>query len=229
MEAMRDGHKKNSRISLRAKNGHFVIEKLHTAPLRDERGSIQGAVEIFEESTPILTNRRAKKLAAFGCLDTLTSVLNRGMIEGHLRGNLAIHAKYPVPFCIMSIAVDDLANIRELFGQAAVDETLRAAAQTVQGGLRPTDYVGRFNEFELLAILKECSESEVSEVGKRLRKLVHSSGVSWWGDTLHVTISIGATPAHDNDTVETIIGRAEQVLCESSTPPGNCMVVVNKA
>ncbi len=92
MEAMRDGRPKNSRISLRANNGHFVIVKLHTAPLLDERGSIQGAVEIFEESTPILTNRRMQKLAAFGCLDTLTGVLNRGMIEGHLRGNLAIRA-----------------------------------------------------------------------------------------------------------------------------------------
>ena len=48
MAAMRGGQAKHSGISLRAKNGHFVIVKLHTTPLRDERGSIQGAVEIFE-------------------------------------------------------------------------------------------------------------------------------------------------------------------------------------
>jgi diguanylate cyclase (GGDEF)-like protein/PAS domain S-box-containing protein len=229
MEAMREGRARNNRISLRVKNGHFVIVKLHSAPFRDESGSIQGAAEIFEESTSNVINKRVNKLAAYGCLDNGTGMLSHGMIEGHLRGKLAIHAKYPVPFCIMCISVDDLPNIRVRFGQAAVDATLRAAAQTIQGGLRPTDFVGRLNELELLAILNECAESEVSVVGKRLRKLVHSSGVHWWGDTLHVTISIGATPAHDNDTVESIVARAEQALRESSIPPGNCMVVLNKA
>ena len=226
--AMREGRTKSGRVSLRAKDGHFILVQLNAAPLRDERGSIQGAIEIFEEAVPNFSTKRVSKLGAFGCLDSRTGLLNRGMIEGHLRGDLEIHARYPVPFCILCIAVDDLHHIRERFGQAAVDATLCGAAQTIQGGLRQTDFVGRLNELELLAIVEECTESEITEVGKRLRKLVHNKGVNWWGDSLHVTISIGATTAHDNDTVETIIARAEQALRESSKPPGNCMVVVNK-
>jgi two-component system, cell cycle response regulator len=47
IEAMRSGRGKNGRASLRSKNGHFVMVKLHTVPFRDENGRISGAVENF--------------------------------------------------------------------------------------------------------------------------------------------------------------------------------------
>jgi diguanylate cyclase (GGDEF)-like protein len=116
-------------------------------------------LRIFEEATPSFKNSRVSKPAAFGGLDMPTGILNRGMIECHLQESLAIHGKYPAPFCVMCIAVDDLPTVRERFGQAAVDAAMRAAAQTIQDGIRPTDHVGRWNENELLAILTECNEN----------------------------------------------------------------------
>ncbi len=229
IKTMRDGRANGGRFSLRAKNGHFVAVRLNTLPFRNDMGAVRGAVEVFEEAAPpAVNNRRMNRLAAYGCLDTITGVFNRGMIEAYLCQSLALYAKHPVPFCIISISIDGLAKIQERFGQAAVDAVMRAAAQTIQSGVRPTDYVGRWNELEFLAILNICSESDVLTVGDRLRKLVHYSGINWWGDSLHITISVGATPAHDHDSVETIIARAEQALRESSAPPGNCMVVIDK-
>jgi len=229
-EAVREGCSKNARASLRGKDGHFVSIKLQTLPFRDERGSIRGAVEIFEQAaTPAINNRRLNKLAAYGCLDVLTGVLTRQMMEGHLHENLGLNARHPVPFCIICVAVDDLVHIRERFGRPAVDAALRTAAQAIHGGLRPTDFVGRWSDLGLLAILTACDESEVTKVGERLRKLVHCSGINWWGDSVRITISIGATPAHDNDSVESIVARAQQALRESSSPPGNCMVVIHDA
>ncbi len=115
---------KNNRMSLRAKNGGFVIVKLHTVPFRDVRGFIQDAIEAFEGSLPKVTNRRTKKLAAFGYLDNGTGLLNQGMIEGHLRGHLELQAKsrsllHPVHFGRRS------SHIRERFGLAAVDANSR--------------------------------------------------------------------------------------------------------
>ena len=79
---------------------------------------------------------------------------------------------------------------------------MRIAAQTIQNGIRPSDHVGRWKDNELLAILLEWSENEVSIVGERIRKLVHGYKISWWGGTLHVTVSLGATGVHSNDSVE---------------------------
>ncbi len=60
----------------------------------------------------------------------------------------------------------NLEKIRERFGQAAVDEALRTAAQAIQSGLRPTDFVGRWNSTEFMAILNDCTESEVHPRGR---------------------------------------------------------------
>lgn len=46
---------------------------------------------------------------------------------------------------------------------------------------------------ELLAILPECNASEVVGVCERLRNVVRRAPVPWWGDSLQITISLGAT------------------------------------
>src|SRR5258707_1269250 len=62
-------------------------------------------------------------------------------------------------------------------------------------------------------------EDEVGIAGERIRKLVHGYKISWWGDTLHVTVSLGATNVHSNDSVESLIGRAERAL-QAGLRPG---------
>ena len=229
VQAMRENRMGIGRFSVRVRNGHFVAVKLRTYPFRNEAGSVRGAIEIIEDAAPPVVNeRRTNRLAAYGCVDTATGVLNRGMIEAYIGLCLGLRAKHPVPFCIIYVAVDNIPDIQQRFGQAAVDAVLRATAQTIQSGIRPTDHLGRWNDLELVAILNVCNESDVLTVGDRLRKLVHFSGVHWWGDTLHVTISVGATPAHDHDSVEMIVARAQQALAKVARPPGNCMVVINK-
>lgn len=80
IKTMREGRANSGRFSLRAKNGHFVALKLHMLPIRNDMGSVQGAVEVFEETAPpVVNNRRMNRLATYGCLDTTTGVCNRVM------------------------------------------------------------------------------------------------------------------------------------------------------
>ncbi len=213
LETMREARPVVARASLLHKKGHFLSVRLRTTPLRDEHGSIQGAVEILEEmGSGAKLDRRATKLAAFGCIDGLTGLRNRGMIEAHIREQLGLYAVHPVPFCIACFAIDDLEQLRERYGQAAVDAALRVVGQTLENCLRPTDLIGRWQENVFLAILPECNGNDVLQVGERLQKMVQHAGDSWWGDMLHVTISAGATPAHGNDSVVSIVQRAEEAL-----------------
>jgi two-component system cell cycle response regulator len=227
LETMRKGDCLTAQASLRRKSGQSVSVRLKTVPLRGEDGRMHGAVELFEEiitRTPV--ERRHNKLAAAGCLDQLTGVLNHSMIHAHLQEALSLHKVYPVPFCAMCIAVDELPKIRERFGQAAVEDTLRVVGQTLDSAVRPTDFVGRWLEEEFLLILNECGESDVLKVGERLSKMVRHSQVTWWGDAWSVTISIGATPAQDMDTVGALLSRAEEGIRKSAEHGGNKIVVV---
>jgi diguanylate cyclase (GGDEF)-like protein/PAS domain S-box-containing protein len=225
---MREARPAKAHLSLRTKSGRFVQAELESVPLRDDSGRVLGAAKVFRPVYgPDAGQRRQDKLGAFGALDALTGLLNRSMIQAHLKESLSLHALYPVPFSVFCYSVDGLAKLRERYGQAAVDATLRSVAQTIENGLHATDFVGRWLGEEFLAILPECGEGDAMKVGERLRKLVQRAGVSWWGDTLHATISIGATIAHDNDTVSSLVGRAEEALRKSSNAGGNRVVVVS--
>jgi diguanylate cyclase (GGDEF)-like protein/PAS domain S-box-containing protein len=227
LATLHEGRGASGEVSLHVKNGHLLPVRIRTVPLRDERGHLLGAAEIFEAISPQPgEDRRQSKLGAYGCLDGLTGLLNHSMIQAHLRESLSLHLVYPVPFCVMVFGVDELPELRKRCGQAGVDAALRAVAQTVEHGLRPTDFLGRWMEHEFLAILTECNESDVIKVGDRLGRLVRNNGVPWWGDKMHVTVSIGATAALDNDTVGSIVNRAERALQECSNAGGNRVVMV---
>jgi diguanylate cyclase (GGDEF)-like protein/PAS domain S-box-containing protein len=227
LETMRDGRCLTVHASLRRKSGQSVGVHLRTVPLRGDDGRLQGAVELFEQIvTRTPTDRRHDKLAALGCLDQQTGMLNHSMIQAHLQEALSLYKVYPVPFCALCVSIDGLPKIRERFGQAAVDATLLVLGQTLEGAVRPTDYVGRWLEEEFLIILTECGENDLHKVGERLRKMTNHARVNWWGDVWSVTISIGATPAHDLDTVGSILSRAEQGMRKSAGDGGNRVEIV---
>ncbi len=217
-------------VSIRCKNGHYLTALLSSAALRDEDGKYLGTIRVFEPgSSAKFANRRQDKLGAFGCLDAVTGVLNHSMIQAHLKEHLNLYALYPVPLSVMCYGVDDLNNLGERYGRAAIDAALCMTANAFASGLRPTDILGRWLSQEFLAILPECGESDVMKVAERLRKLVEKAGVEWWGDTLHATVSIGAAVANDSDSVSALVGRAEQAMRESSEAGGNRVVVIGSS
>jgi PAS domain S-box-containing protein len=113
-ETLREGRAVASQLSLRSKSGRFLAVKLQTIPLRDDLGRILGAIKIFDPIPALGTgDRRQNKLGAYGCLDAVTGVLNHSMIQAHLKESLSIYAVYPVPFCVICIAIDDLPKLRE--------------------------------------------------------------------------------------------------------------------
>ena len=67
-----------------------------------------------------------------------------------------------------------------------------AAAQTLAGGTRPDDLVGRWRE-DRFAALVVCPRRTDWSCGERLRRLVAQAAVPWWGDRLSVTVSMGGT------------------------------------
>jgi len=224
--AVKDGKATEWRVSFRHRDGHLVPVRLNAMPMRDAAGAIVGVVECFNELVDSAEwNRRHDKLAEYGCLDTETGVLNHKMVEAHLREALATYAESQVPFCVLCIAFDHLLELQARYGNAAIATILRVAGQTLEGSLRPTDYLGRWQENELLAIVAECNRKEIGSVSERLRKMIEGAKITWWGDTLPVTVSMGAAPVQANDSIREVLWRAESALRDSMAQGGNRVVI----
>jgi len=223
---MRDGKKVEAQVSLRHKDGYRVPVRLWTFPIRGDHGAVVAVAESFEESISIAEwERRQTKLANYGCLDEASGVLNHGMMQSHLREALGTFAEHPVPFSILCMEIDNLAGIQSRDGPGAVASVLRIVAQTLENSLRPTDFLGRWQENQFLAILMECSATEIVRAAERLRQMVSSSKVEWWGDQVQVTISLGGTAVAVGDAIESFVLRAEEALRDSVAQGGNRVVV----
>jgi diguanylate cyclase (GGDEF)-like protein/PAS domain S-box-containing protein len=224
---IRGGKPLEAQVSLRHKTGHRVPVQLWAFPIRNAKGSIVGAVESFEEIIPVADwDRRHTKLATYGCLDQATGVLTHGMVQAHLRETVGMFADQPIPFSILYIEIDHLDKIKARDGPAAVAAVLKVVGHTLENSLRPTDFLGRWQDNQFLAILTECSGSEITSTGERLRRMVSTSKIQWWGDLVPVTISLGGTSVRPGDTPEGMVQRAQQALRKSSAQGGNRTIVV---
>jgi diguanylate cyclase (GGDEF)-like protein/PAS domain S-box-containing protein len=220
--ALRDGRSGVAEVSAKHKDGHRIPLRIHTVPVRDSRSVVIAAAQSFNEPAAVSAwDQRQNKLAAVGCLDTITGALNRNFILFHLRESLATFAEHHVPFSIVCIQVDRLDHFRHQYGPGAVSAILRAVAQTLEASLRPTDFLGRLDDHQFLAILTECTEAEIEKVTERLAKMVTYAEIRWWGDEISVTASFAGASVAPKETAESILDRAQESLRRALASAGN--------
>jgi diguanylate cyclase (GGDEF)-like protein/PAS domain S-box-containing protein len=210
---MRDGQARETTVYLRHRAGHRVPVRVRAVALRDEAGDICGAAEIFEERRVIpKSERRQNVLNKHGCLDEATELPNRELMASYLRGQLDLFSAHRLPFGVLMIQPDRLQLFQAAHGQEAVRSILRVFAQTMKEVLRATDFLGRWEGDQFLAILPMCAENFVEKVGHRLKATVSGSGIHWWGDRLSVAVEVAATSATAGDTVDSILSRLDSSL-----------------
>lgn len=223
---VQDGETREAEVYLHHKAGHRVPVRVRTAPVRDASGAIIGAVEIFSDnSARIDTLRRLKELEKLALLDELTQLPNRRYIEVNLRSRLEEMQRYGWPFGILFIDVDHFKRINDMYGHDIGDEVLRMLGRTFTMNARYFDVVGRWGGEEFIAILCNVDADQLHMVAERLRLLAAESRLTVWPTIVHVTLSIGATMVRPDDTVETILKRADELMYQSKTSGRNCVTI----
>ncbi len=142
--------------------------------------------------------------------DALTGLYNRRFAQeaGH---NLFQRAKrYHEQFYVLMIDVDRFKRINDELTHARGDDVLKAIAATIQSCLRSSDSVSRYGGEEFLVYLVQADAQIAQFVANRIRESIESTafaGVPW-----QVTISVGMAGIRDDDSLETLIERADRFL-----------------
>ncbi|MGC9950466.1 MAG: diguanylate cyclase [Bryobacteraceae bacterium] len=215
-QTMQDGRAREANIFLRHKEGQRVPVRVRSVPVRDEFGVIIGAAECFEERSFRAVEKRCPHLRGEVWLDDVTEIPDRRTTLAALDAVREAFAGSQVPFGVLSIAVDNLDHLRRTSGCQAVNTVFYAVAQTLSGGTRPDDLVGRWREDRFLALVACPAAEGLLSCAERLKRLVSLAAVPWWGDRLSVTVSLGGTMVRPGDTAESLLERAEKAL-ESAT------------
>jgi PAS domain S-box-containing protein/diguanylate cyclase (GGDEF)-like protein len=224
---MRDGKPRESRVYLRHKSGYAVPVSLRAVAIRDVHGRVLGAVESFVERPGASTRRRPESDLAVGHgLDAVTQLPDYPHTESHLVGLLKFASEHLIPFGLLCIQVDHLDTLTTTHGLDAAEAILNVVAQTLRNGLDPLDFLGHWSEDQFLAIITNCGNGDLLSTAERLRLLAQSSEITWWGDQLSVTVSVGGTVLRPEEHVIPLLDRTGNALRQAIAQGGNLVIVL---
>ena len=78
--------------------------------------------------------------------------------------------------------------------------------------MRAYDMVGRWGGEEFLAIIRFVDHDQFRLVAEKLRTLVENSFLALGEERLSVTITLGATHVRQEDSSESLLRRADQLM-----------------
>lgn len=211
--AIKTAHPAEAAGFLHHKAGHEIPVNIRAVPIHNERGSIIGAVETFEnlQSGPGPDERDVpRQMPDFS--DPVTGVASRAMMLSHLRDAMSRFINVHVPFAVLFFQVEGLAHFRASLGSEAASSLLRVVARTLENNVWMMDFVGRWSDDQFLVILGGCPEQALGRVRERVRRSLAGEGIEWWGERRSLPVSIGEAVVQPEDSVEMVLERAKKSL-----------------
>ena len=211
-----DAAHREAEVFMHHKDGHRIPVMVRASPLKDRKGAIIGGIELFTDLSNILANNyRIKELEKLALLDNLTQLANRNYLEREIEARFQEMKRLGVPFALLFIDIDHFKKVNDTFGHDIGDKVLQFVADSLVVNSRPFDLFGRWGGEEFLGVIRNIGPEELVRIGNRMRILVEHAYILHQDRKLSVNISLGATMAQADDTLDSLVKRADTLLYES--------------
>jgi len=223
-----DGKPREAEVYMHHKDGHRIPVSVRVSTLTDRDGNILGGIELFTDISNQAANElRVKELEKLALLDNLTQLANRNYIEREIQSRFEEKKRFNVPFGILFIDIDHFKKFNDIYGHDVGDDVLKFVSNTFVANARPFDLYGRWGGEEFIGIIRNINGQDLELLGNRLRLLIENSYIIHENEKLYVTISIGATLVNENDTIDSLIKRADTFLYKSKAAGRNCLTTAS--
>jgi len=219
LKTISDGEVREDKVFIRHKEGYLVPVLSCISPLRDAEDRIIGALEIFSDiSWDVSAVSRIEELKKMALIDPLTEVGNRRYAEMAVNAKLEELKRYGLSFGVLFADVDDFKSINDEYGHQIADDLLRIIAKSIGCCLRIFDTVSRWGGDEFIGLAINIHDTEqLHNLARRICSLIEQTGLSTGQQTVGATVSIGATIARSDDTVESLLARVDRHMYQSKT------------
>ena len=213
---------REAEVFLRHKDGHRVPVLVRTGPLKDRQGQVVGGIELFTDLSNILANNsRVRELEQLALLDNLTQLANRTYLLREIEARFEEMRRYGIPFGLLFMDIDFFKRFNDTYGHDVGDAVLKLVANTFVANSRAFDVYGRWGGEEFVGVIRSIDAEDLAALGNRMRVLINQSFLMHDEARLGVSISLGATVAHPDDTAESLIKRADHLLYQSKNEGRN--------
>ncbi|HEX8884507.1 MAG TPA: GGDEF domain-containing protein [Noviherbaspirillum sp.] len=113
------------------------------------------------------------------------------------------------PLALLLIDLDNLKPTNDTYGHAAGDAALTDFVRLSCTALRPVDFLARIGGDEFALLLPDTDLISAVAIGRRLQAAIAAAQA---GETLQITLSVGVAVLHADDTLHTLVKRADEAL-----------------
>lgn len=186
-------------------------------PTLNENNEIENFVSIGVDITA------KKQLEELASIDKLTGLYNRRMIDEFIYIEVEKHKRNPYDgLSVIMIDIDYFKNVNDTYGHQIGDMVLSQTANLLIENSRKSDIKGRFGGEEFIIICPQTTAESALRLAEKIRIAIESFKFEEVG---YKTISLGISTFQDNDTVESLIKKADTALYQAKNSGRNKSVI----
>ncbi|MEK6202019.1 MAG: GGDEF domain-containing protein [Desulfobulbaceae bacterium] len=167
--------------------------------------------------------------------DPLMNIYNRRYLDRRLMEEVQRASRYELPFSVFLLDIDHFKKVNDTYGHQVGDLVLKKIGSVIVNSVRELDVVIRYGGEEVLVILPSTKVADAVELAERLRRKIEETmmvepDLEKIRPAIRVTVSIGVAGYRfcgDQDTVDTIVGRADKALYQAKSEGRNRVVSSN--
>lgn len=172
--------------------------------------------QLAKSSDEVVTLRRnIENIQQEAMLDPLTGVKNRKTFDTEIVRLMRDAKDAGMPLALIMADVDHFKNFNDRWGHQTGDHVLRLVADVMNANIKGQDVLARYGGEEFAIILPGTTLANAVMLADRIRKAVESRHLKKRRtdeDLGVVTLSMGAALLKWNDTVESLVERADGLL-----------------
>ncbi len=157
-------------------------------------------------------------------IDPMTELFNRRGMSERLATELARARREHSRIGLLWLDVDWFKSINDGYGHAVGDEALKTVARTIQSLVRPYDVAARWGGDEFVVLLQGATPEALKAMGERLCAAVAAAkGLEGeTGRALRLSVSVGGHLALPEETLDSVLNRADQALYAAKAAGRGC-------
>jgi diguanylate cyclase (GGDEF)-like protein len=156
--------------------------------------------------------RKSRRLRALALVDSLTGAATRRAFDATVADALVETRREDAPLTLLALDLDRFKNINDRYGHPAGDRVLAATSRAWMALLRDRDLLARIGGEEFVVVCPDTPSGKAHAIANRLLDATEALRFDDIDPGLRVGVSIGIAQAGADDTVASLLARADAAL-----------------